>query len=373
MRRTSSRSGPCEHPVAVDVRVDERAHAAVLQALDDAARPASASSRCQPEVETLPPRVSTDDDHALAVGAEHVVEEVDVGVGGRAEDDPLGAGAQRVAHRGQRAQPAAVLDRHRELVGDRSRWSRILRRARPRAVEVDDVQEARARLDPRARRLQGRVAVDGLLGEVALDQAHGLALGDVDGRVEDHAGCHPRAQRGEVRAAARSPAAEDFSGWNWTPKTWSRADDRGERARRSRRRPSTSSSSCAACAAKRVHVVEGGAVAEAVEQRRGSREAHLVPADVRDLQRGRLGRERGDLARPAARALGAAELRRSARRAAACPRHSPRTGDAGPRAVDDELVERPRSREARPWPPRRRRRRGATRPSARRAARRGRR
>ena len=41
-------------------------------------------------------------------------------------------------------------------------------------------------LHPRARGLQRRVAVDGLLGEVALHEAHGLPVDDVDGRVEDH-------------------------------------------------------------------------------------------------------------------------------------------------------------------------------------------
>ena len=96
-----------------------------------------------------------------------------------------------------------------------------------RAVEVDDVQEARALLHPRARRLQGRVAVDRALVEVALGQPHGLPVEDVDGRVEDHAVA--RAHSAAKFASRRSPAADDFSGWNWTPKRWPRATIEGKR------------------------------------------------------------------------------------------------------------------------------------------------
>jgi hypothetical protein len=145
--------GPLEHPVLVDVRVDERAHAAVLQALDD---------RLGRHLRRLLPAGGRDvaaarvdrHDHALAKGPEHVVEEVDVGVGRGPQDDPLGAGPQRIAHRGQRAQAAAVLNRDGELVGDLLEVVQRLGAARARAVEVDDVQEARAGVDPGAGRLQ---------------------------------------------------------------------------------------------------------------------------------------------------------------------------------------------------------------------------
>ena len=163
-------------------------------------------------------RVDADDD-PLAERAEDVVEEVDVGERGRAEDHALGAGAQRVADRRQRAQAAAVLDRHAELVRDPLEVVEALRRPGPRTVEVDDVEEPRARLDPRARGLDRRVAVDGLLGEVALHQPHRLALGDVDRRVEDHGGA-VRSRRAQIAVKLRSsarPWVEDFSGWNWTP------------------------------------------------------------------------------------------------------------------------------------------------------------
>ena len=67
----------------------------------------------QPEVEIIPSRTSTETTIARPEGAQDVVEEVDVAERRRADHGPLGAGAQRLAHRGQRAQPTAVLDRAR--------------------------------------------------------------------------------------------------------------------------------------------------------------------------------------------------------------------------------------------------------------------
>jgi hypothetical protein len=184
----------------------------VLQAVDDAVGRHLRGVLPARGRHVAPARVDADDD-PLAVGAEHVVEEVDVAVRGGAQDHALGARSQRVAHRRQRAQAAAVLHRHGQLVGDVLEMVEALRRAAARAVEVDDVQEARAGLDPCARRLQRRVAVDRLLVEVAPDEADGLTLGDVDRRVEDHrAGV--RAQIAVKLRSSASPWVEDFSGWN---------------------------------------------------------------------------------------------------------------------------------------------------------------
>ena len=92
------------------------------------------------------------------------------------------------------------------------------------AVEVDHVQRLGALPDPAPRGV-ARVGVErGLALVVALDQAHRAPAADVDRRVEDQAGAEAESGR---RAAAeqiaaklpsrRSPAALDFSGWNWTP------------------------------------------------------------------------------------------------------------------------------------------------------------
>src|SRR5207253_5462459 len=95
----------------------------------------------------------------------------------------------------------------------------VLRKSRARAVEVDDVQVARARRDPVARRFERVVVVDGLGVEVALDEADRPAAGDVDRGIEDHgAACTVAQIRTKLRSSA-SPSVEDFSGWHWAPKT----------------------------------------------------------------------------------------------------------------------------------------------------------
>ena len=88
-----------------------------------------------------------------------VVEEVDVAEGGGADDGAFGAGAEGVADRVDGAQAAAVLDRDAGLVDDPAQVLERLGRARAGAVEVDDVQEARARGDPGLRGLQRVVVV----------------------------------------------------------------------------------------------------------------------------------------------------------------------------------------------------------------------
>src|SRR6185312_4818820 len=123
-----------------------------------------------------------------------------------------------------RAQPAAELDGHAELPRDPLQMLQVRGSAVARAVEIDDVQPAGTALDPRARRGQRLGVVDRLLREVALREPHGLAAADVDGRVEDHAAtARSRSHVALKLASRRRPALEDFSGWNCTPKTFSRA------------------------------------------------------------------------------------------------------------------------------------------------------
>ena len=182
-----------------------------------------------------PPRTSTETSTRGPNARDDGVEEVDVAERRRADDHPLRPRPQRLADRGERAQAAAVLDRHARLARDPAQVVDRLRRAGARAVEVDDVQEARARLDPRLRGGQRVVVVDGLVLEAALDEAHRLAVEDVDGRVEDHAAA-------TKFASSASPSREDFSGWNWTPATLSRSTIEAKRSPYSPR-PMTSPSS----------------------------------------------------------------------------------------------------------------------------------
>ncbi len=83
------------------------------------------------------------------------------------------------------------------------------------AVEVDHVEEARARLDERPCGLERRVGVDGLVVEVPLPQPDRPAVADVDRGQQDHA-----ATGTQLRTkfpSSLSPSGPDFSGWNCTP------------------------------------------------------------------------------------------------------------------------------------------------------------
>src|SRR5215210_2229744 len=207
--------GPLEPAVAVDVRVDEGGHAAVAEAADRVAGrhlgrlcPARGGDVAAADVDR--------DEHARAERGDDRVEEVDVAERRGADDHALGARPQRLADGLEGAQAPAVLHRHARLARDPAQVLDRLRLAGARAVEVDDVEEPRARLDPRPRGRQRIVVVDGRVLEAALDEAHRPAVEDVDGGIEDHAAA-------TKFASSASPSREDFSGWNWTPATLSRS------------------------------------------------------------------------------------------------------------------------------------------------------
>ena len=212
--------GALEHPVAVDVGVDERSHAALLQLGDRGQRlepgVPGPSGRGHPSA----PHVDRHGD-ALAVRRQRVGQRRRVLVRGRPDDHAGRPRLQGGVDVGRRAQPAPDLHRHVRLRADPPDRVEVARRAGPRAVQVDHVQRARAGLDPGQRGVERVVAVDGPRGEVALHEAHGLAVEDVDRRVEDHAAT--RAQIAAKFSSSRSPCVEDFSGWNCTPNSGSRA------------------------------------------------------------------------------------------------------------------------------------------------------
>ncbi len=89
------------------------------------------------------------------------------------------------------------------------------------------MQELGALLGPTGRRVGGVGVVSRLALVVALQQAHRLAATDVDGGIEDHAGTAE--QTPAKLESSRRPAALDFSGWNWTPKTLSRSAAQAKR------------------------------------------------------------------------------------------------------------------------------------------------
>ena len=128
------------------------------------------------------------------------------------------------------AQAAADLDRALDRGGDPPHRVEVPRLPRLRPVEVDHVEELGPFAGPARRRVDRVGVVGGLALVVALQQPHRLAAADVDRRVEDHAARTAWRRSPAKLESSRSPAALDFSGWNWTPKTLSRSAAQAKRA-----------------------------------------------------------------------------------------------------------------------------------------------
>src|SRR4051794_21781481 len=212
-----------QHPVPVNVGVDELLHAALLHALDHGLgkhlrglRPAGHRHVALAHVD------GHHDAHAPQL--EHPVEELEVGVGGRAEHHARGARQQRLAHRHLGAEAAAVLHRDLELLRDPLEVPQVHRPALARAIQVHHVELSGSVLHPRPRGLERIVDVDGLLVEVALAEAHRLPAADVDRGQEDHAARRSADAAMLVKfRRSRSPFSLDFSGWNCVPYTGPRS------------------------------------------------------------------------------------------------------------------------------------------------------
>jgi hypothetical protein len=178
--------GTAQHPVALDARVDEPGHAAPAGALD---RGLGGDLRLLgPAGCRHAPAAGVDrHDHAVAIGGDHLVEEVNVTEGGGAEHDSRGARVHGGAHAGGIAQSAADLDRNVDGRRDPADVLEVRRGAGASAIEIDDVQCPGARVDPAARGIERIGVVHGSLLEVPPGQAHRLAVEDVDRRQQDHA------------------------------------------------------------------------------------------------------------------------------------------------------------------------------------------
>ena len=127
-----------------------------------------------------------------------------------------------------RAQPAADLHRDGGRFGDPADMVEVLRLARARTVEVDDVQGLGAGLQPALRGVEGVGVERGLAVVVALDQPHRAPVADVDRRVEDQGAPATGWQAAAKPASSSSPAELDFSGWNWAPRSGALLDHGGE-------------------------------------------------------------------------------------------------------------------------------------------------
>ena len=106
------------------------------------------------------------------------------------------------------ANAAADLDRQRRRRDDLADQRVLLRRARERAVEIDDVQAIRAIARELRDELDRPLAEHGRAIAAALFEAHGLAAEQIDRGIQLHVRLHERF------AAGASPTAWLFSGWN---------------------------------------------------------------------------------------------------------------------------------------------------------------
>ncbi len=84
------------------------------------------------------------------------------------------------------------------------------------------MQVFRAFLHPAAGGRERVLVVDLFRLEIALDQAHGAAVEDVDRRVQIHAGTAARPHNRVKFRSSASPWAEDFSGCDCVPNTFPR-------------------------------------------------------------------------------------------------------------------------------------------------------
>ena len=109
--------------------------------------------------------------------------------GGGAEVDPAAAGGQRRSEGLVVADAAGQLDLHVERPDDRGQQVAV-GAAAERGVEVDQVHPLGAGVLPGERRRE-RVAVRRLGAGLALDEADGLTVGDVDGGQQHEAGRAP--------------------------------------------------------------------------------------------------------------------------------------------------------------------------------------
>ncbi len=137
----------------------------------------------------------------------------------RADNNPCDAALQQRRGGALVTHPAAGLHGHAGSCGD-------VRARRPRFGEPPFSAASRSttcrREAPAATKAHAcsqRVAVDGLGGELAPQEAHAPAVADVDGgpQLQAQPPTAGPAQSPAKRASSARPAEADFSGWNWVP------------------------------------------------------------------------------------------------------------------------------------------------------------
>ena len=210
---------PSQHAVAVDVGVDDRRDAGVLEAPREVERARRRSVFAQPSTATLPSRASMPTAMRPGTAARGLADEAGVAHRRRADDDarrrPCRASPRCVAHV---ADAAAELHRHLTAFEDRARRRRALTglpaNAPLRSTRCSHSKPARSNARACA---AGIVVEHGRVRHVAVHQAHAFAVLEVDRGKQDHG--RPLQEIGDQRKAR---GAWLFSGWNWVPTILSR-------------------------------------------------------------------------------------------------------------------------------------------------------
>ena len=231
-----------QHAVAADVGVDDRFDAVILELLREIDDVVPGHLRPAVGRHLAVARVEADDDVPGKRRA-RIVQEPGVLDGGGADDHVRDAVVEIALDRVEVADAAAQL--HRNLLADHADdladRELVLRHARDRPVQVDQMEPLGTLLEPVLRHRRGILGKDGRRMHLALPQAHAMSVLDVDrgddlhwrdtARGEDGAGeDSARGVRGyaspfQTTKLARScnPARWLFSGWNCVAKILARA------------------------------------------------------------------------------------------------------------------------------------------------------
>ncbi|MNI45544.1 hypothetical protein D3C73_999740 [compost metagenome] len=134
-----------------------------------------------------------------------------IGDGQRADDDAADPGPQQVLDILFRADAAARLDLDVHGLGHVADQRILTRLARLSPVQVDDVDPLGPLGGEGRQPVGGMGVIAGHVIEIAVQQANRMAVDQVNGGIDDHAGSSRKFFR------IRAPSAAERSGWNWQP------------------------------------------------------------------------------------------------------------------------------------------------------------
>ena len=192
------------NPIARDVGVEQRGSPPARRALAELDRGDVPGAGPAVDGDHAIPCIDCDD-HAPAVGATRILDELRRAHGRGAEHDERRAGRDHPVDRSAIADPAADLDRQRRRFDDRTDQRLLLWCAGERTVEIDDVQAIRTAVDERCHELDRALGEHGRALAPAFFEPHRAAVEEIDRGIQLHAAS-------TKRRSIASPTAWLFSG-----------------------------------------------------------------------------------------------------------------------------------------------------------------